>query len=228
MAAELQCVASMRTHLLLAFTTLAPLLVLACTGNDYPGGTDDGTLPPPSATPGYDAGGPTIDASPAAEAAVDAQAQAEASPPAPPPIDPTPPARPAAVCSDGNSPPAYVLAQNGTLFALDPTTLAMRALGVPSCASNASAFAVSASGTAYVLTDALYRVDLGTLSCTRTPYSPAQLGNTALTLGAGSSGDRLWSYASLPSPSVGVSDLSSYARFQTGAIVPPPPSGWSS
>ena len=136
----------------------------------------------------------------------------------------TTPGVPAAICADGAAPSAYVLAQNGNLFTLDPSTLSLRALGVPVCAPNASAFTVSEAGRAYVLSDALYQVDLGTLACTRTPYAPSALGSTALATGAGTAADRMWSYGSLPAPTLGVSDLVRFVRFQTGLVTLPPTS----
>jgi hypothetical protein len=206
---------------LLSLAPAAALLVTACDGDDNPGGTYTPTLTT-YGDDSDDAGSPPPDVYSVPEAAP--QPEAAPAPPTVPPIAALPVTAPA-ICANGAAPSAYVLAQNGTLFSFDPTTLAMQALGVPACANDASAFAVSASGTAYVISDALYQVDLTTLACTRAPFPAAQVGVTAIAVGAGTSSDRLWSYAPTPAPSVGVSDLSTFVRFQTGAFAPAPWTG---
>jgi hypothetical protein len=125
-----------------------------------------------------------------------------------------------------------VAAQDGTIFTLDPVSLDMHALGVPSCPVSAGwpmSMTVAPSGPAYFLySDSnLYEVDLTTLACTQTSFAGGATGSTqpqSITLGAGTSSDRLFLYGANPAPALAVSDLSSFVPFPLGAVSPAPSS----
>lgn len=75
----------------------------------------------------------------------------------------------------------YVLARDdGGLYEFDPSTTHFTSLGVPHCGTSASpgSMAVSRAGVAYVRysDDSVYAVDLATLGCTKTSYSPHATG----------------------------------------------------
>jgi hypothetical protein len=173
---------------------------------------------------GYEAGGPG-----------DASASAQGDAPAPvlPPIAATPPGNAPVVCAGGSAPAAYLLALNGTLFAFDPGTLAVRALGVPSCPAPSWAqpwtLTVSPSGSAYVsYSDGnLYTFDLRTLACTKTQYVSGQLGFLGwegITLSASNGSDRMFFYGTTSqvgaTSALAVSDLTSFHLFQAGPVAP--------
>jgi hypothetical protein len=146
-----------------------------------------------------------------------------------PPISTAPPGNAPALCADGEAPKAYLWAQDGTLFSFDPGSLETLRIGVVSCGTSANPWtlSVTTSGTAYVLYDdwTLYDVNLETLACTSTAYQSGQLGfigREGITVGAGNTADRLYVYGDGASPMLGLSDLSSFALFEVGAITPAP------
>jgi hypothetical protein len=156
-------------------------------------------------------------------------AGSEAAVPNIPPINATPPSNAPALCVGGAAPNAYLWALDGTLFLFDPSSLETQSLGVVSCPTTANPWtlSVTASNTAYVLYDdwTLYEVDLGTLACQATSYQSGQLGFTgeaAITVGADRAADRLYVYGNSASPSLGLSDLSSFRLFPVGNVAPGP------
>jgi hypothetical protein len=111
----------------------------------------------------------------------------------------------------------------GTLFAFDPTTLAMRSLGTATCSTSASplTLTVTTAGKALALYSdgTLYAIDLGTMACTPTSYQSGQLGLSSrlgIAVGAGDTADRLFVYGNATMPVLGVSDLTSFHMFDVG------------
>jgi len=173
--------------------------------------------PPPPPSPPYDSGTTLV------EASADVEASAA---PLLPPIDPVPQNGPT-LCSNAGGPSAYLLAENGTLFAFNPSSLETQALGVLDCHTSANAWAltVSSSGLAYALYQDwnLYQIDLSSLACTKTPYVASQLGLTGqqgMTVGTGTASDRIYFYGNVETPTLALSDLTRFLLFQVGATSP--------
>jgi hypothetical protein len=131
-----------------------------------------------------------------------------------------------------------MLGANATLLDFDPETLAMHALGTLTCAPAVATAAepiritVSQTGFAYVLfQDAnIYRVDLETLACTRTPYVPGQFGfddsqqliddDGRQWMAVTPSDDRLTLVGDPTTPTLAVSNLVDFQLQRIGAIEP--------
>jgi hypothetical protein len=142
------------------------------------------------------------------------------------------------VCDGGLRPRAYILGADHTLLDFDPETLAMHALGTLTCAPAQATDAepiritVSQAGFAYVLfQDAnIYRVNLDTLACTRTPYVQGQLGfddaqqliddDGRQWMAVTPSDDRLTLVGNPTTPTLAVSDLVGFQLQRIGAIEP--------
>jgi hypothetical protein len=200
---------------------------IACDGapvdtfDDYDAGSPGG---------GYDAAlirsgdsGAAADSAPSIDSGA-----AEAATPIPP-ISAATPGNAPALCVGGGQPSAYVMVAGGTVFNLNPSSLEMQSLGVVNCDANADpvAFSATAADTAYILyTDGgLYRANLQTLACQGTPYLPNQIGFTGrlgITVGSGDEADRLYVYGQAATPTLGVSDLSTFRLFQVGPVTPIP------
>ncbi len=148
--------------------------------------------------------------------------------PALPRIEPVPPTAPV-VCAGGLRPKAYMIGYDSMLFDFDPDTLEMRLLGNLACPTTGvdpMEMTVSQAGVAYVLyhQDAtIYRVDLETLACTRTPYMDGQLGFSIGTMVIPPGGDRLYMLGTLgdmSTPTLAVADLVDFQVHVVGDIEP--------
>jgi hypothetical protein len=123
---------------------------------------------------------------------------------------------------------AYVCDENETLYTFDPATLATTPIGYMSCPTGAITWTmtVDGAGAAYLIYDdwSIYRVDLTTLACTQTPYAPGQLGFTGeegIAVAAVNGVDRFFVYGSNPTPTLAVSDLTSFVLAPVGPATPP-------
>jgi hypothetical protein len=123
---------------------------------------------------------------------------------------------------------AYVCDENETLYTFDPTTLATTPIGQVSCPTDAIPWTmtVDGAGAAYLIYDdwSIYRVDLTTFACTQTPYVPGQLGFTGeegIAVAAVNGVDRFFVYGSTPTPTLAVSDLTSFVLSPVGPATPP-------
>jgi hypothetical protein len=141
-----------------------------------------------------------------------------------PPIGPTTLTPGPAACARGQSPQALLLTEDATLLSFDPPSLSTRVLGKLGCPSSPTpaAFAVTSSGTAFVLgrDQVIYQVDLASLSCTKSAYAPGQLGfaPSGMTAGAGPAADRMYYVGGSGQPEFAVSDLTSFDLFEIGAL----------
>lgn len=123
---------------------------------------------------------------------------------------------------------AYLCDENKTLYAFDPATLATTPIGHVSCPTDTIPWTmtVDGAGSAYLIYDdwSIYRVDLGTLACTKTPYAPGQLGFTGqegIAVAAVDGVDRFFVYGSNPTPTLAVSDLTSFVLSSVGPATAP-------
>jgi hypothetical protein len=87
---------------------------------------------------------------------------------------------------------------------------------------------VSEGGVAYLMYDdwEVYALDLGTFTCSATPYSGSALGfvgSVSLALGAERGADRLYVYGTSTASSLAVSDVSDFTPFVVGPISPGAP-----
>lgn len=217
--------------LLLAF--VAPLGVAACSGAPR----DEAGLLTPAPAAAASSSPPTSSSTPDAGAAGPVEAGEASAPSPPPPIPSIPPATGPALCAGGAAPPAYLIAMDWTIFSFDPRTLALRALGKPSCMVPESwpdqFFGVSASGAVYIDLGAdLERIDLSTMQCSPTPFAWHQLGFTGpelLAFGAGAAGGHLYDYGSLQDSfdstmALGVADLTTFQLLPVGGVAQAPAS----
>ena len=219
-----------------ALGAFASLLAMACDAEPIDGGGSSGYPYPGSGYGGSGYGGSGGGSSSGSGYGYDAgypswpdaaAPEAEAAAPAIPPIAAVAPGNAPALCSGGAVPSAYLWARDGTLFAFDPGSLATRSLGVVSCPTAADpwALSVASADTAYVLYEDgnLFEIDLATLACRATSYRRGQLGfsgEEGLTVGAGRTAERLYVYGNATTPTLGLSDLSSFRLFQLGAVGP--------
>lgn len=123
---------------------------------------------------------------------------------------------------------AYVCDENETLYTFDPATLATTPIGQLGCPANGIPWTmtVDGAGAAYVIYDDwnVYRVDLATFACTQTPYAPGQLGFTGeegIAVAAIGGVDRFFVYGSNPTPTLAMSDLTSFVLSPVGPATPP-------
>jgi len=144
---------------------------------------------------------------------------------------PPPPAPDAAAgCGDGGLLANSYLYDGNEIYRYDPLTGQVTAVGVPSCLGQGGPWTMTASGnTAYLVFNdgSIDAVDLTTLTCSATPFQPAQLGfefGVAATLAGGA--PQIF-YYSLPSaggaPILAVSDTLTFVVTEVGPIVPVPP-----
>jgi hypothetical protein len=134
-----------------------------------------------------------------------------------------------AVCPDGGAPVAYVWSQGGLLYTFDPTTLTETPLGAVSCPTTASpwTFSVSRDGFALMIYEDwnIYRVELPSLTCTPTAYVPGQLGFTgeeAIAVSRGPTSERLFVYGNNGTPTLAVSDLTTFVLTEVGPVMSAP------
>jgi hypothetical protein len=135
-------------------------------------------------------------------------------------------------CADGGGvTTAYLWAASGLLYTFDPPTLTATPLGMVNCPSNNSPWTLSVSraGFGYMIYEDwnIYQVDLSTLNCSTTPYVPFQLGFTgeeAIAVSRGTATERLFVYGvdSNQTPTLAVTDLTSFVLSPVGAITPNP------
>jgi hypothetical protein len=160
---------------------------------------------------------------------VEASRSPEAAPPLVlPPVGPVTLAGSPAVCPGGGAPQAYLLTSEGLLLAFDPPTLSTRVLGALSCptASTPLAFAVTATGTGFVLfrDETLDEIDLASLACKATSYVAGQFGFESpllIAAGAAPAADRTFFYgASYGVPALAFSDPSTFQLFESGPLGP--------
>ena len=128
--------------------------------------------------PGHDSGragdaSPGRDASQADTGTLDSSRDDAA-----PDFDVTPPP----TCPPDLTPPIYVITTLSNLYAFDPVTARFTFIGAAACPSMSTSYpfsmAVSRDGTAYTVFNdgTLFRIDLATAQCTKTPYEPGQAG----------------------------------------------------
>jgi hypothetical protein len=193
------------------------------------GRTPDGASSPDSG-PRPDAAAPVDASAPDVSPLPDAPADTADVVPedVPPPIDGLLPPD-AASCGDSGGAVAYLASDQGQLYTLDPPTLATNLLGTPQCPSGGTtpyAMSVSRENVAYILylDFNIYAVDLGTLACTRTPYTAGQLGivgDLGLAVSRGAT-ESLFYYAENTQPILATSDLSTFVLSEVGPITPNP------
>jgi hypothetical protein len=133
------------------------------------------------------------------------------------------------VCASGLRPKAYAVGYDSMLFDFDPDTLEMRLLGNLACPTTGvdpMEMTVSQAGVAYLLyhQDAtIYRVDLETLACTRTPYVDGQLGFSVGTMVVPPGDDRLYMLGTVGNtrtPTLAAVDLVDFQVRLIGDIEP--------
>jgi hypothetical protein len=125
------------------------------------------------------------------------------------------------LCPQGTPPNAYLLDAGGTLYVFTPATLAVSALGTPSCMGASGGpwtLSVSREGVAYVVYEdwSIYAVELASLRCTRTPFVFGEQGienQFGIAVSRDPSAERLYVLGTRrvpPSPLLAASDLVSF------------------
>jgi len=111
----------------------------------------------------------------------------------------------------------------------DPATLTLSPIGQLICPAQGQpmSMTVAASGHAYVAyTDGkIYRVDLATLDCSGTSFTPGQLSLSLLSIALAANGndERLFVYGERAgSPVLARSDLVTFTLTEIGSVTPPP------